>query len=61
MMRRVKICPSDLQNEQTKMRKNLSEAFSFFRIVYDTLSDQVPDILSTYNSLKKQIDRLDPK
>ena len=43
------------------MRKNLAEAFSFFRIVYDTLSDQVPEILEEYNSLKKKIERQDPK
>lgn len=43
------------------MRKNLAEAFSFFRIVYDTLSDQVPEILEEYNSLKKKIEGQDPK
>lgn len=61
MMRRVNICPTDLKDEQIKMRKNLSEAFSFFRIVYDALEDQMPDTLKTYNECKKKIENFDPK
>lgn len=61
MMRRVNICPTDLKDEQIKMRKNLSEAFSFFRIIYDALEDQMPDTLKIYNECKRKIENFDPK
>ena len=61
MMRRVNICPTDLKEEQAKMRINLAEVYSFFRTVYDALEDQCPDLLKVYNDYKKKIENFDPK